>query len=161
MQIEIDRKDYKKSRNKKTENPVWAVVWRFLLISAIIDGGIYFYFHKIQNITVSEGIRRIRLAIHGNTDQNTRKFIVNKEYQKKNITNNNSESKTKNISRFNENYHTNNLVQHSSYEMNTRPVQRLDKLYCWVEEDGSLHFSNIGFPSTKNFKVISCERQNR
>ena len=155
MQIEIDNRDFKKS--KKTENPVWAVVWRFLLISAIIDGGIYFYFHKIQNITVSEGIRRIRLEIHGNTDQNTHKVIVRKEYQKKNLTSMKSELKTKNRSNIEENTHTNNDIQQPSNNIRSNAIRRLDKTYCWVDENGSLHFSNIGFPSNEYFKTVRCK----
>ncbi|NCB26546.1 MAG: hypothetical protein EOM62_13890, partial [Bacteroidia bacterium] len=69
MQIDIENKIIKKSRNKKPSNPIWSVVWRFLLFCAIFDGGVYFYFHSIQNTTVAEGIRKIRIAIHGNEDQ--------------------------------------------------------------------------------------------
>ena len=158
MQIEKDNSDYKISRSKKKENPVWAVVWRFLLICAIIDGGIYFYFHKVQNITVSEGIRRIRLAIHGNEDQNAKQIIAHKEYQKKNITNNTNQLKTENMSSLNDKNHTNNRIQQSPTEISTRSVQRLDKLYCWVDKNGSLHFSNMGFPSKGVVKIVNCER---
>jgi hypothetical protein len=158
MQIEIDNRDYKKPNIKKTENPIWAVVWRFLLVCAIFDGGIYVYFHYVQNITVSEGIRRIRLAVHGNTDQYDKKVVVQKAYQQKIITNKKSDSKARDRSGIDDKNYTNNPIQQSSMNLNSSTKQSFDKLYCWVDENGILHFSNIGFPANSIYKVVNCER---
>ncbi|SHO53875.1 hypothetical protein [Desulfopila aestuarii] len=63
--IKIDNKDARSIRRGKTVNPIWSVVWRFLLFCLVIDGGIYYYFHVIEKTTVAEGIKALQNSIHG------------------------------------------------------------------------------------------------
>lgn len=73
--IDIDIHHVKQQRKGKSKNPVWEVVWRFLIFCLILDGGIFFYFHVVKNMTVLEGIESIRAAIH-NKEQTVKQPVA-------------------------------------------------------------------------------------
>lgn len=157
MQMDIENKTYRKSRNKKPSNQIWSVVWRFLLFCAIFDGGIYFYFHSIQNTTVAEGIRKIRIAVHGDEDQKIERIYKNNIYtpQKNNKHSEESENNRKSISVGHRDTKTNS-DQYSTLNSSNR-TERVDKLYCWEDKNGIKHFSNTGYPLDGYFKIVKFE----
>ncbi len=157
MQIDIENKTIKKSRNKKHSTPIWSVVWRFLLFCAIFDGGIYFYFHSIQNTTVAEGIRKIRIAVHGIEDQKIERIHKTNIYtqQKNNTRSEEPENNKESMYVGNKDTKT-NPHQYSPLNSSNR-AERVDKLYCWEDKNGIKHFSNIGYPIDGYFNVVKFE----
>jgi hypothetical protein len=156
MKIDIENKEFRKSRHKSIPNPLWSITWRFLLFCLIIDGGVYFYFHEIENISVSEGIKRIRSRVH-----------VNKDPVSQNIHNINvyvpaDFNKTAKGSGSDIGTNTKKMVvSNLSYPVKQRntPVNKKikERFYCWKDKNGRIHYSNIGYPTKGYYEIVRNE----
>ncbi len=160
MQINIDKPGIKKPRRRKPSNPVWSVIWRFLLFCAIVDGGIYFYFHKVENITVAEGIRQLRAKIHGNQAIETVdypkypvievvEFEVSSPKQIDTLPARNVQIAI--------NPHTVKNASSTELALQQSKGSQKDEIYCWEDENNIRHYSNTGYPTTGYYKIVSME----
>lgn len=142
-------------------NPVWSVMWRFLLFCAIVDGGIYFYCHQIKGITVTEGIRQIREYIHGKEENVVTRVLPNKkEYVV---------AKSPKHLASNAYFEVPTRTQHSAIADYKKEIMKTAKvenssnsrvkqpIYIWEDERGRRNYSNIGYPQTGNYKIIPEE----
>ncbi|MDK9708251.1 MAG: hypothetical protein OEL83_14500 [Desulforhopalus sp.] len=142
--ISLDKSDYRKPQRRP--DPVWAVVWRFLLICAVIDGGAYYYFHVVKNTTVFEGLARLRDSIHQERGADApppppvkTQIITTKpvgtptgsEYAK---------------------------AERAGYFKPIVPTRQSasspETIYCWEDVDGKRFYSNVGYPKTGYYKAI-------
>lgn len=63
------RKQENNSSRKKqrkmmlSENPEWGIIWRVLLVCAMIDMPIWAYFNFVKNISMWEGLQQARTEI--------------------------------------------------------------------------------------------------
>lgn len=151
MKIDNELARSKRKIVKKSSNPIWSVVWRFLLVCLILDGGIYFYFHKIQHTTVSEGIKKIRATIYGNGQRGLVTIENNiatiqpkiKEHPERKIIQI-GPAKTA----------ADDLNQRDSRGSSSKRNDGLYAIYCWEDENRNRHFSNTGYPTFGKFKII-------
>lgn len=142
--IKLEKTDYKRPKNRI--NPIWSVVWRFLLVCFVIDGGIYTYFHFVKNMTVSDGLNMIRISIAPGSDERDRplpEVVYVGKYKKIPQTTVNQENSASTSNMPSKNYNQ------ASGKSNT--------LYCWEDSEGKRYYSNLGYPIKGNFKKIPME----
>jgi hypothetical protein len=141
--INLDRSDYRKP--KKRPDPVWEVVWRFLLICAVIDGGVYFYFHVIENTTVFDGLARIRDSIQRErvAGPPTPPAITTQVMTVK-------KSDTPDRSQYAK-------VERPAYNKPAVSAGRSaapEPIYCWEDGSGKRFYSNTGYPDSGYYKAV-------
>lgn len=142
--IKLERSDYKRPKNRI--NPIWSVVWRFLLVCFVIDGGIYTYFHFVKNMTISDGLKMIRSSITHGSDENGRPLpeIV---YVRK----------PENVPQPTVNQVNTASISNTPNKSYNQPSTKNNTLYCWEDSEGKRHYSNQGYPTNGNFKKIQME----
>lgn len=155
-QIEIDNKDVRSFRgrksSRKTVNPLWSIVWRFLLFCLVFDGGIFFYFHAIQGITVTEGIKRIQQSVRGDEQAAPYSYkIMPKEniLAPAPIATRSQPQYSKEINP----YPHNNTLHASAYSK----VSTTGKIFSWKDKNGKWHFSNTNYPVDNDTLQVQTE----
>ncbi len=156
MTIDIDNSDARNSRYKRMPNPLWSIIWRFFIFCLIIDGGVYFYFHKIENISVSEGLKRVRSRVHEN------KEVVQQNIHKINVYVPSNFSRTANSGGSdNSSNSKKTVVSNLIYSPKQKSVSVQKKIkeqfYCWKDENGRIHYSNIGYPTKGYYEIVQNE----
>jgi hypothetical protein len=144
VNIKLEKTGYKRRKNQI--NPIWSVVWRFLLVCFVIDGGIYSYFHFVKNMTVSDGLIMIRSSIAKGSDERDRPLpeVVYVEKQA-------------NIPQPTVNQVNTASISNTLNKSYNQPSAKNSPLYCWEDSEGKRHYSNLGYPTNGNFKKIQME----
>ncbi len=110
----------------KRKNEIWEITWRVIAISLIIDIPIWLYIHYVKKETIIEAVQKLN---------------------KKHITKNNYNAEIIK-KKFN-----NSLITKEEYEKwpeyreLIKNMKNNEKIYCWEDKNGKIHYSNIGFPS--------------
>lgn len=129
-----------KNRLPRVNKPAWSVIWRVLLVCAMIDLPIWAYFHFVKEVSFWEGVRQVRNEIQNKINSPEQK--IPQKIEKIEIT-------EKNIEKIQKNNEI-KLVEPKKFE---------GTLYSWKNEKGQRVFSNTGFPKDGKYTDGKIEMQ--
>ena len=120
---------------RKTGDPTWGFIWRFLACCFVIDAGVWGYFTFIEKVPVFVGLQRIYDEIHKNGEaERIVKRVVRHEVIQK-------ETKMP-IVETAKNQHENQEAVGTKYK---------GAIYSWTNKEGKRAFSNAGFPKNETY----------
>ena len=152
---EQDNNSERKRQRKlpRSGNPAWGVIWRVLLVCAMIDLPFWAYFNFVKGISIWEGLQQMRSGIQSGQPKakpawNLRKVSLD-EKQKKDIDSVKYAEKLlleEKIAKHK--VEVNQMVQK---EMDRSSKKYPNPLYSWKGEDGYRAYSNKGFPENGKY----------